>query len=143
MRGGIFTAKSNSAKFFKISRGSQYDRILEGDPASGESNWTDVISCLSHWYSLDFSKRTDKGSYILGESSCFLGIEVWAFELKLKDPKRAIFQAQQSRSYAEYSIIVVPPGQERNQGLYGPNFPGLLPQQIGIFRSLTKWMISV
>lgn len=37
----------------RVLSGSQYDRIIEDDPASGEQNWTDVISCLSHWYSLN------------------------------------------------------------------------------------------
>lgn len=40
--------------------------------------------------------------------------EIWTFELKLNNPKKAVFQAQQSRAYAERAIIVVPPGQEKN-----------------------------
>lgn len=88
-----------------------------------------VRRSLSKLVAIGYSKRTDKGSFILGEKSCFLGIEVWAFELKLKDPKRAIFQAQQSRAYAEYSIIVIPPGQERNYS----RFTG----------TLTRWGIGL
>jgi hypothetical protein len=53
-------------------------------------------------------------SYTLGEVPGKLDVEMWAFELKLDNPKRAVFQAQQSRSYAERSIIVVPPCQARN-----------------------------
>ena len=40
--------------------------------------------------------------------------EIRTFERKLNNPKKAVFQAQQSRAYAERAIIVVPPGQERN-----------------------------
>lgn len=40
--------------------------------------------------------------------------EIWMFELKLNNSKKAVFQAQQSRAYAERAIIVVPPGQEKN-----------------------------
>ncbi len=54
------------------------------------------------------------GSYKLGESYNYLKTELWAFELKLDNPKRAVFQAQQCRAYADRVIIVVPPGQETN-----------------------------
>ncbi len=32
---------------------SPYDDILSNDPSSGERNWTDEISCLAHWFSLN------------------------------------------------------------------------------------------
>jgi hypothetical protein len=38
-------------------------------------------------------------------------VQVWAFELKLDKPKRAVFQAQQYRSFAQRVMIVVPPNQ--------------------------------
>ncbi len=44
--------------------------------------------------------------------------EIWVFELKLKNPKRAIFQAKQSRAYANTVYIVVPPGQEKHYDKY-------------------------
>ncbi len=41
-----------------VLSGSNYDAILQNGPAAGESNWTDEISCLAHWYSLnDLSRR--------------------------------------------------------------------------------------
>ncbi|MDP8239657.1 MAG: hypothetical protein P9X24_11260 [Candidatus Hatepunaea meridiana] len=58
--------------------------------------------------------QTSTGSYILGTRVKIRDYEIWAFELKLNNPKRAVFQAQQSRVYAEHSIIVIPPGQEKN-----------------------------
>ncbi len=37
----------------RVLSGSTYDTALNGAPSSGESNWTDEISCLAHWFSLD------------------------------------------------------------------------------------------
>jgi len=31
---------------------SNYDAILQNGPAAGEANWTDDVSCITHWYSL-------------------------------------------------------------------------------------------
>ncbi len=36
----------------QVLTGSQYDRILAGGPAAGESAWNDEDSCLHHWTSL-------------------------------------------------------------------------------------------
>lgn len=61
-----------------------------------------------------YIKKIKSGSFILNTSSLNLNTEVWAFELKLNNAKRAIFQSQQSRAFADRSIIIVPPGQEKN-----------------------------
>lgn len=58
--------------------------------------------------------RTESGLYVLGAASGQFCLEIWAMELKLNNPRRAIFQAQQSRAFAERSIIIVPPSQTRN-----------------------------
>ena len=57
--------------------------------------------------------RTSTGAFVLGDAFSQLQTEIWAFELKLDNPKRAVFQAQQSRLYANRAMIVVPPGQEK------------------------------
>lgn len=57
---------------------------------------------------------TKTGSFLRGKKLDFSKSELWAFELKLDNPKRAVFQAQQCRAYADRVIIVVPPGQEAN-----------------------------
>ena len=36
-----------------VLSGSNYDAILQSDPAAGEVNWTDEVSCIAHWYSLN------------------------------------------------------------------------------------------
>lgn len=59
-------------------------------------------------------EQTEAGAYRLGKEVKEVKTELWAFELKLSNPRRAVFQAQQSRAFAEYAMIVVPPGQERN-----------------------------
>ena len=37
----------------RVLSGSSHDAILQNSPASGEANWSDEISCLAHWYSLN------------------------------------------------------------------------------------------
>jgi hypothetical protein len=63
---------------------------------------------------LGFIEQIPNGSYILGSAEELLKPEVWAFELKLSDSKRAVFQAQQCKAFAERVIIVVPPSQAKN-----------------------------
>jgi hypothetical protein len=57
---------------------------------------------------------TKTGSYRLGSATAAFKPELWVFELKLDNAKRAVFQAQQSRMYANRALIIVPPGQEKN-----------------------------
>ena len=59
-------------------------------------------------------EQTESGAYRLGKASKGQKPEMWSFELKLNNPRKAVFQAQQSRAFAERAIIVVPPGQEGN-----------------------------
>jgi hypothetical protein len=55
--------------------------------------------------------QTESGSYVLNPKRPLRQVRVWAFELKLNRPKRAVFQAQQYRSFAQGALIVVPPEQ--------------------------------
>ena len=59
-------------------------------------------------------RQTKTGSYILNKRLGPSNNELIVFELKLNNPKRAIFQAQQSKNYASRTVIVVPPGQDKN-----------------------------
>ncbi len=63
-------------------------------------------------------EKTKTGAFRLGKAASQLQIELWTFELKLSDPKRAVFQAQQSRAYADRAIIVARPGQEKTYKRY-------------------------
>jgi hypothetical protein len=56
--------------------------------------------------------QNSNGSFLLGPAATVFDSEIWSFELKLSSPKRAVFQAQQSRAYANCAYIVVPPGKE-------------------------------
>lgn len=58
-----------------------------------------------------YAIRTANGSYLLNPAKPLRQVQVWAFELKLDKPKRAVFQAQQYRSFAQNVLIVVPPAQ--------------------------------
>ena len=61
-----------------------------------------------------YVEQLETGSYRLTGNMNHATPEIWTFELKLNNPKKAVFQAQQSRAYAERAIIVIPPGQEKN-----------------------------
>lgn len=61
-----------------------------------------------------YIEQLESGAYRLADEMNHEKPEIWTFELKLNNPKKAVFQAQQSRAYAERAIIVVPPDQERN-----------------------------
>jgi len=37
----------------RVFSGSTYDSILANGPSAGEANWSDEVSCLAHWFSLD------------------------------------------------------------------------------------------
>jgi hypothetical protein len=58
-----------------------------------------------------YALRTESGSYLLNPARPLRQVQVWAFELKLDKPKRAVFQAQQYRSFAQRVLIVAPPSQ--------------------------------
>lgn len=53
-----------------------------------------------------------KGSLYYLNSEIILQEEIWAFELKLADWKRAIFQALQYKAFASYSVAVFPAEKE-------------------------------
>jgi hypothetical protein len=73
---------------------------------------------LSQLLACDYVERVDTGSFRLGDSASWLQVELWAFELKLNNPKRAVFQAQQCCAYANRTVIVVPPGQDKHYMRY-------------------------
>lgn len=73
-----------------------------------------IRKSLEHLIDSGQVEQTDRGTYRLGVASKNHKPEIWFFELKLNNPRKAVFQAQQSRAFAERAIIVVPPGQEKN-----------------------------
>jgi hypothetical protein len=56
----------------------------------------------------------DSSAYFFNETHTFARCEIWSFELKLYNARRAVFQAQQSRIFADRSMIIVPPGRENS-----------------------------
>lgn len=61
---------------------------------------------------------TKTGAYLANPSSSLQTVEVMGIELKLDRPRRAIFQAQQCRAFAQRVLIVVPPSQLRTYRKY-------------------------
>lgn len=60
------------------------------------------------------------GQFVLSSNSDVFEIESTAFELKLKSPRRAIFQAQQYTMFAQRVWIVVPPERISSFDSYRP-----------------------
>lgn len=58
-----------------------------------------------------YVRRTESGAYVTSATSSLRALEVVAMELKLDRPRRAVFQAQQCRAFAQRVLIVVPPSQ--------------------------------
>lgn len=56
---------------------------------------------------------SDRSTFTLTAGRGYTGIETWAFELKLRNAKRAVFQAQQYRMFAQRVVIVVPPRERK------------------------------
>jgi hypothetical protein len=79
-----------------------------------EYSTNSVRKSLSSLEKSGYISRSSNGLYTLGDSAVLFKTEMWAFELKLSDSKRALFQAQQCKAFAEITIIVVPPGQTKN-----------------------------
>jgi hypothetical protein len=68
-----------------------------------------------------FIKKANGDSYILYIGSRKFMLDIYAFELKLDNPKRAIFQAQQCKAYASRVIIIAPPTQIKNYYRFSEN----------------------
>lgn len=105
---------SSILSMLKLRSPRTLEYILARSEFSANSVTRSLMQLLSSWH-ID---KTETGSYVLGAASDKFSVELWAFELKLGNPKRAIFQAQQSRAFAECSIIVAPPSQTENYERY-------------------------
>lgn len=57
---------------------------------------------------------TKSGNFRSARNFLPVETELWALEVKLDNPRRAVFQAQQAKLYAERVIIVIPPSQAKN-----------------------------
>lgn len=87
---------------------------LEYLTARSEFTRNSIRKTLRQLVNLGYVEKTVRNSYRLTKASRGPKPEIWSFELKLNNPRKAVFQAQQSRAFAERAIIVVPPGQEVN-----------------------------
>lgn len=73
--------------------------------------------------------ETEKGSFILSEKWELPKVELWAFELKLKDWKRALFQCLQYKAFANRVMMIMP---EDKENIISKNIEVFKYHQIGI-----------
>lgn len=66
-----------------------------------------------------YALQTDSGALLLNPVRRLWEVQVWAFELKIDKPRRALVQAQQYRLFAQRAMIVVPPTQVHLYGKHG------------------------
>jgi len=67
-----------------------------------------VCTALEQLGAQRYVKRLKTGAYVINSARCLRRPEVVAIELKLKNARRAVFQAQQACAYAQRVLIVVP-----------------------------------
>lgn len=79
-----------------------------------------VKRALQHMRSSGLVDELDDGAYVISGGSVIFEMETIAFELKLKNARRAVFQAQQYTLFAQQVWIVVPPSQVRQYDNYKP-----------------------
>lgn len=73
-----------------------------------------VRGCLNYLVRIEILSAVDnKKKYILSQTFLLPNIEIWAFELKLHDWKRAVFQALRYKAFANYVIVVFPVERKR------------------------------
>lgn len=77
----------------------------------------------------DVVKENDKGAFILNPIWQLPKVELWAFELKLKDWKRALFQCLQYKAFANRVMLVMP---EDKENIILKNIETLRNYQIGV-----------
>ena len=78
----------------------------------------------------DIIQKIREKTYVISSNLFIPEFDIWAFELKLSNWKRALFQALQYKAFANYSSIVVPLEKEY-----------LLSKQLPLFRKLNVGII--
>jgi len=73
--------------------------------------------------------KTEKGAIILSPNWGLPKLELWAFELKLKDWKRALFQTLQYKAFANRVVIVLP---EEKETIINKNLDVFKKLQVGV-----------
>jgi hypothetical protein len=73
----------------------------------------------------DFIRKSGEDAYVVSPDIMIPKINIWAFELKLSNWKRALFQSLQYKAFANYSIGVFPIEKEK-----------VLRKQVALFTEL-------
>lgn len=79
-----------------------------------------IRSSLEKMRSLNMIKRAGDDSYLIANLNSLFKARLWAFELKIANMKRAVFQAQQYRALAGTVMIVVPPEKSQVVARFSP-----------------------
>jgi len=70
-----------------------------------------ILKHLNSLYKEDIVEKTAKGLWRLSRWINLPKVEIWAFELKLNNWKRAFYQAQRYRGFSHNIVVVMPNGQ--------------------------------
>lgn len=87
---------------------------------------------LSHMIDAGLVRVTPAGGYMLGPKSSLPSCEIWCFEGKLRNWKRALYQATRYRAFAHRSFVVMP-----------DDFIRPAQRQVDRFRSARVGLISL
>lgn len=73
----------------------------------GLSNAT-INKCIGQLSKVGIIQQTLTGTYVINESFSLPKVELWAYEAKLTNWKRALYQASQYKAFSNYSYVVMP-----------------------------------
>lgn len=79
-----------------------------------------IKRAMQHMQASGLVEELLDGSFVISGGSAIFEMETIAFELKLKNARRAVFQAQQYTLFAQRVWIVVPPSQAKQYDNYKP-----------------------
>ncbi|MEA5093176.1 hypothetical protein SDC9_22231 [bioreactor metagenome] len=97
-------------------------RFLQEKTGLSEATVNRVIKEL---VSYDFIKNVGHELYVLSPVFVRPRVDIWAFELKLSNWRRALFQCLQYKAFANYSVVVFPIEKEH-----------VLKKQLSLFKEL-------
>ena len=93
------------------------EKYIQTRISSDERTTRAVLRALEkRGYVIASGQRT----YRLGPASEFIRLEITAFELKLSNPRRAVYQAIRNKEFSDRSYVVVPPKNARGYAPFSP-----------------------
>lgn len=96
----------------KEMKGGSPRRVETISKKTGLSD-TEVQKILTYLTTERIAQSSSSGSFKLYKKYCYTGLDFWAFELKLSNWRRALFQSLQSSAFASYKIVVFPENKKK------------------------------